>query len=196
MKDSIIFYRSFYEAIQDLQIEQQAQAYNAIFAYALDEQEPKLTGIVATVFKLIKPQLDANLQRYKNGAKGGRPKNLTETETKPNHNLTKTEHKPKPNQTITETEPNVNDNVNDNDNVNENHNHNVFFKVPPKKNDVFEYFKKHNVSKEIATKFWTYYESVGWMRNQLKITNWQSAADYWMTRVDKSTGSINYATPD
>ena len=172
MKDSIVFYRSFYEAIQDLQIEQQAQAYNAIFAYALDEQEPKLTGIVATVFKLIKPQLDANLQRYKNGAKGGRPKNLTETE------------------------PNVNDNVNDNDNVNENHNHNVFFKVPPKKNDVFEYFKKHNISKEVATKFWTYYESVGWMRNQLKITNWQSAADYWMTRVDKSTNSINYATPD
>jgi len=115
MKDSIVFYRSFYEAIQDLQIEQQAQAYNAIFAYALDAQEPKLTGIVATVFKLIKPQLDANLQRYKNGAKGGRPKNLTETETKPNHNLTKTEHKPKPNQTITETEPNVNVNVNDND---------------------------------------------------------------------------------
>jgi len=81
MRDSIVFYRSFYEAIQDLPIEQQAQAYNAIFAYSLDESEPKLTGVVSTVFKLIKPQLDANQKRYTNGNKGGRPKNQTITET-------------------------------------------------------------------------------------------------------------------
>lgn len=194
MKDSIVFYRSFYEAIQDLPTEQQAQAYNAIFAYALDEQEPKLTGIVATVFKLIKPQLDANLQRYKNGAKGGRPKNLTETETKPNHNLTKTKHKPKPNLDITETEPNVN--VNDNVNENENENENVFRASPPKKNEVLRYFQSKGMESEQAMKFYNFYDSVGWVRNNVKIKNWEAAADYWISKQDKPKPSLKYGTLD
>jgi hypothetical protein len=88
MRDSVVFYRSFFEAIQDLAPDQQAEAYNAIFSYSLDEKEPKLKGVVSTVFKLIKPQLDANQKRYENGNKGGRPKNQTETKVKPNHNQT------------------------------------------------------------------------------------------------------------
>ena len=60
------------------------------------------------MFKLLKPQLDANTRRYENGCKGGRPK--------------KTEEKPKENQN--ETKPKRNDNVNVNVNDNENHNDN------------------------------------------------------------------------
>ncbi len=171
MRDSIVFYRSFYEAIQDLPIEQQAQAYNAIFAYSLDESEPKLTGVVSTVFKLIKPQLDANQKRYTNGNKGGRPKNQTITEHKPNHN-----------QTITETEPNVNDN--DNVNVNGNDKDNVLWAAPQKK-QVIDYFADAKMSKEQALAFYNYYDSANWMRNKTKITNWKSAADFWISKADQ-----------
>lgn len=123
-RNSIIFYRSFYEAIKDLEPEAQAQTYNAIFEYSLNFNEVVLNGLPRTIFTLIKPQLEANHKRYKNGKRGGRPAEteITEEEPNDNQNLTKpiTKEEPKPNQTVTETEPNknVNDNVNENENKN------------------------------------------------------------------------------
>ena len=69
MRDSAIFYRSFYEAIKELDPVLQAQVYSAVFEYALNFNEVELTGIAKTVFTLIKPQLDANNKRYNNGTK-------------------------------------------------------------------------------------------------------------------------------
>ncbi len=106
MRDSTIFYRSFYEAVRELSLEQQGAIYNAIFEYSLNDSEPTLTGICKTVFTLIKPQLDANNKRYQNGKRGGK------REPNPNQNVTKPE--PKVNQNRTKPEPNVNDNVNEN----------------------------------------------------------------------------------
>ena len=140
-RESFVFYRSFYEGIKELPRDIQGEVLTAIMEYGLngvttENQKP----ITKAMFALIKPQLDANNQRFENGKRGGRPKadcNQTETETKPNHNQTETETKPNHNQTETETKPNhnqtetkpkpnhnqtetkpkpnVNDNVNDND---------------------------------------------------------------------------------
>lgn len=74
MKESFIFYRSFYEAIEDLPDEEQLKTYKAIFKLALNDEEVSLDGMPNTIFKLIKPQLKANNDRYENGKKGGRPK--------------------------------------------------------------------------------------------------------------------------
>ena len=103
-RDSIIFYRSFYEAITELPIEIQGSIYTAIFEYSLNFNEVVLEGLPKTIFTLIKPQLDANNKRYKNGLKGGRNK----------QGETKTE--PKLNQNETKTEANKNDNENENEN--------------------------------------------------------------------------------
>lgn len=112
-RDSFIFYRSFYEAIKDLDKTKQLEVYNAIFEYSLNFKEPSLKGISSTVFKLILPQLKANNNRYHNGkkgaehgAKGGRPNNPKETPKKPLNNPKLTPNK------------NVNDNVNVNKNEN------------------------------------------------------------------------------
>ena len=118
-RESFIFYRSFYEGIKELPRDIQGEVLTAIMEYGLngvttENQKP----ITKAMFALIKPQLDANNQRFENGKRGGRPKadcNQTETETKPNHNQTETKLKPNHNQTETKPEPNVNDNVNDND---------------------------------------------------------------------------------
>lgn len=107
MRDSLIFYRSFYESIKELPLEAQTQVYNAIFEYSLNLEEVELSGIAKAVFTLIKPQLDANIKRYENGKKGGRKKAEKETEQEPN-----------PNQKETKTKANYNDNVNDNVNIN------------------------------------------------------------------------------
>lgn len=60
MRDSFIIYRSFYEAICDLDATDQAQVFKAICEYSLNFEDIELTGIAKTIFRLIKPQLDAN----------------------------------------------------------------------------------------------------------------------------------------
>ena len=110
MRNSFVFYRSFYEVFSDLSKKDKLIIFDAICEYALNDVEPTLNGAPAIVFKLLKPQVDANNRRYENGKKGGRPK----------ANLDETKPKPKQNQNVTTTEPNVNVNVNVNDNVNVN----------------------------------------------------------------------------
>lgn len=107
MRDSFIFYRSFYEAAQDLEDSDRLKFYDALLEYALNGSETLTERSSArAVFKSVRPQIDVNNQRYENGKKGGRPKNQTITKPKPKRNQTKT--KPKPNVNV-----NVNDNAND-----------------------------------------------------------------------------------
>lgn len=109
MRDSFIFYRSFAEAMKELEPEDKATLLEAIINYALDGKQPACTGAAKGMFHLIKPQIDANNKRYENGKKGGRPRNQN-----------KTKEEPKQNQDKTKIKPNVNENVNDNENVNGN----------------------------------------------------------------------------
>ena len=49
--------------------------YKAITAYVFEGVEPELaTDYERLAWRLIRPQLDANLRRYINGCKGGAPK--------------------------------------------------------------------------------------------------------------------------
>ncbi len=96
MRDGFVFYRSFFESFSDLSKKDKLILFDAICNYALNDIDPELTGTPAAMFKLLKPQVDANNRRYENGKKGGRPKaNQTETKTKPNDNQTETKTKPK-----------------------------------------------------------------------------------------------------
>lgn len=113
-KDSFVFYRSFFEALQDLKDKERLKVYDAICDLALNENDTKLTGIAKTIFTLIRPQILSNTKKYKDGQKGaqygklgGRPKK----EKTPVGLLKET--------------PNVNENVNENDNANVNVNDNV-----------------------------------------------------------------------
>ena len=82
-KESFVFYRSFYEAIQMLPSEDRLQIYDAISELALNGNQTETTGYASVVMKLIEPQILANNRKYKNACKGGRPKNQTETKPKP-----------------------------------------------------------------------------------------------------------------
>ena len=117
-RESFVFYRSFYEGIKELPRDIQGEVLTAIMEYGLngvttENQKP----ITKAMFALIKPQLDANNQRFENGRlgaehgkKGGRPK-----KEKPQENPNQTPKKPQENPNLTPN-VNVNDNVNDNDN--------------------------------------------------------------------------------
>ena len=96
MRDSFIFYRSFYEAIKDLPRDIQGEVYTAIMEYGLNGTTTEnLKPLARSIFTLIKPILDFGNKQYLNGIKGGRPKkekpkqNPDETQTKPNQNPNK-----------------------------------------------------------------------------------------------------------
>lgn len=72
MRDSFIFYGSFYEAIVDLPDEERLKCYDMICEYALLNKIPEVKGIAKSIFTLIKPNIDASIKRRKYGAKGGR----------------------------------------------------------------------------------------------------------------------------
>ena len=105
-RDSIVVYRSFYEAAKALGDKEELQLYRAIFEFGLDHKNIEMEPMAAAMFKLIQPQLEANYKKWQNGLRGGRPKQE------------ESEDKPKANQKESKDEPN--DNVNGNDNVNAN----------------------------------------------------------------------------
>ena len=107
-RDTFIFYRSFKESMSDLSDTDKLIMYEAITDYSLDMKEPELTGFPKALFSLIRPFLDANTQRWKNGCKGGAPKGNK------NNRFSKstTEVQPEVNQSTTEVQANKDKNVN------------------------------------------------------------------------------------
>lgn len=105
MRDSFVFYRSYAEAMKELDTDQKSALLDAICMYALDCIEPEINGVVRALFALIKPQIDSNNVRYENGKKGGAPRGNQNAAKQPK--TTKNNLK----------QPNVNANVNDNANV-------------------------------------------------------------------------------
>ena len=91
MRDNMLIYRSFYEAIKLLPLEDQAEVWNAIFELGLNENEIELNGVSKTVMLLIKPQIEANIRRFKNGSKDKRKQSVSEIEAKHKQNVSKVE---------------------------------------------------------------------------------------------------------
>ena len=108
MRDSVLFYRSFYEAIQTLPDEERLKAYEYIIGYGLNGAEPEAGSAAYGIYIMAKAQVDANNKRFLNGSRGGRPK----TKEKPNDNQKETKNEPNGNQTVTKTKPKEKDKVN------------------------------------------------------------------------------------
>jgi hypothetical protein len=66
-RSNMLFYRGFYEAIEHLNFEEKGMVYSAIFNYGLNFVEPELPNHLKTIFMLLRPQLDANIKKFKNG---------------------------------------------------------------------------------------------------------------------------------
>ena len=91
-RESFVFYRSFYDAINKCPADSRLILYEAITRYALDGIEPRFKGILDLVWTLVKPQLDANWKRYLNGFKGGAPVGNQNAVKQPKNNQKTTTH--------------------------------------------------------------------------------------------------------
>ena len=75
MADGFVFYRSFADALDELDPEIFKEIMQAVYRYALDGIEPEdLSAMGKLAFSLIRPQIDANAVRRSHGQNGGRPK--------------------------------------------------------------------------------------------------------------------------
>ena len=113
MRNSFVFYSSWWEAIKNLPRDVQGDVLTAIIEYGLyGETTEQLKPIAKAMLAMAKSQIDINNQRFENGKKGGRPK--------PENNQEGAKQKPNYNQNQTKEEPNNNLINNDNVNVNAN----------------------------------------------------------------------------
>lgn len=175
-RNSIVFYRSFFEAMKELDATTKSQVFDAIMEFSFSANEIELNGIAKTVFILIKPQLQANMRRYENGMKPKRKQaNEKQDESKP--------------------ETNVNANVNEN--VNEKKKERF---VAPSLEEVEQFFSENNFKLETARNAFHYYNEANWKDSRGKsIQNWkQKMRGVWFKDENKNVSSSTrtvYTTP-
>ena len=193
-RESFVFYRSFHEAISEIEDKAlRMDCFNAIVKYGLYGIEPEDDNpMVQMVFKLVKPQLDANNKRYENGRKGaefgklgGRPRKIPIGDNDKNP------------LGVSSDTPNVNVNVNVNDNVNEN----VKDKkeksgtkttrfTPPTVDEVREYCNERQNQVD-ANRFVDFYASKGWKVGSQSMKDWKACVRTWERRDAHSSGKVS-----
>lgn len=83
MKESFLLYKSFYDPIKELSIEDKGHLLDAIFKYQIEGIEPMNTSRIYMPFMFFKNQFRLDDAKYQkivernklNGSKGGRPRN-------------------------------------------------------------------------------------------------------------------------
>lgn len=160
------FYRSYYEAVRELPKKEQCAVMLAICAYALDEEEPNLTGTAKAIFSLVRPTLDASRRKAASGKAGGERKQ-TESKTEANCKQTAREK----------------ENKKENKNKKENECYtpkppNGRF-IPPTVEEVAEYCRQRGSSVD-PQQFVDHYTANGWkVGGRGAMKDWQAAVRTW-----------------
>ncbi len=203
--NSFIFYRSFYEAVAELEDRELAACMRALCEYGLNDVERCDSMIAEIVLKMAKPQMDANLERRKNGSKGGRPK---ATEQKKNHRFSEggaEENHRLEEETAAgaEEKPNENGNENENEKGNEKENGNgngngkgrastpaeTTTFSPPSLTEVSGYCREMGYGID-AAHFIDYYTGNGWMVGKNRMQDWKAVIRNWARQdAEKQKGA-------
>lgn len=72
MAGKFAFFESFWEAAKDLDDKNRLAFYDAIADYAFTGAEPEFKGVMSTIWKLVKPNIDSSLKGQQTGRSGGR----------------------------------------------------------------------------------------------------------------------------
>lgn len=75
------FFASFYEAASDMGDSDRLAFYDGICRYVFEGEDPRFDGLLAIVWKLVKPNVDSSINGQKAGSKGGRGHKKTPAET-------------------------------------------------------------------------------------------------------------------
>ena len=185
-KKSFVMYESWGAAIEKMSNEQAGELIKAIYAYQKDPDAVPEDPALAFVFELIKQQLDADSQRYKEacaarseaGKKGGRPK-----ENASDKKQMVSEESKKSKCFSEKAKKADNDNEYDND-LKENTLEGVKEKrfAPPTLENVSEYCREMGYTNVDAVCFINFYTSNGWMVGKNRMKDWKAAVRNWDRR--------------
>lgn len=184
MKESFVFYKSFYEAIRALQPDAQLEIYNALCIQNFSDEKYIFNDKVAeAMYLLMQPNIEASYKRYKqnkiNGEKGGAPFGNQNARKYPKT----TEKQPKNNLDI-----DIDLNIDNNKDLNsecENTQH-----TTPTLSELCSYCRENDMSGFDYENFYNYYESNGWInKNGTPIKNWKAKVNYWY-KNDLESGKI------
>lgn len=202
-KESFVFYRSFFDAIEEMPKKYQLAIYRAIAEYALDNKEPTLCGASSALWKSFRPQIDSSAKRYMNAKKGakdgqkgaeygrlgGRPKKTQEGEKKPP--LRGIGENPLLSENQNPLNVNDNDNVNVNVNVNVDADANDNDNAPqdgavsqsgstPTYQDIMKECREQGYRVSIASKFFMFYDKSQWKTKEGEpVRDWQKMLRIW-----------------
>lgn len=175
MNDSFVFYKSFYEAASELDGSDRLEFYDALTQYAITGEEPDIKSAVArAMFKMARPQIDANEKRREDGKKGaefgklgGRPKKENPIGVIDENPIG-----------VIEKTPNVNVNANANVNAKDKKEGRM---TRPTVEEVRSYCRERQYNVD-ADAFMAFYDSNGWKVGKNPMRDWKACVRTWESR--------------
>lgn len=170
------FYRSFWEAVKALPPKDRNAVLNAICAYALDGEEPRLSGVQNSIFILVRPTLDTSARKAENGKVGGSKAeaNAKQTESKTEAKRKQTEsEKEKEGEIEKEGEKEIEI---ENECYIKARNNTRF--VRPTLDEVKAYCAERHNGVD-AERWMAYYEANGWKVGKNAMKDWRAAVRTW-----------------
>lgn len=191
------FYASFFDAVSRIKKKaDRADAYDAICAYALREEEPdfsKMSDAAQIAFLLIKPNLDSSRRKAKSGKDGGSKKaNGKQNESKPEANSKQEEHESEKEKEI-EKEGEIENECYPPTPLPGGTKAKRF--IPPTVDEVAAYCQERGNSLD-PDAFVDFYASKGWMVGKNSMKDWKAAVRTWERSEGRGTsGAGNRVQP-
>lgn len=186
IREAFTFYRSFRDAVDMTNKEEQLVLYKAIADYALDGIEPDVStlGVLGQLcWTAISPNIKSGRRNYINGCNGGAPEGNCNAKKQPKNNPNSTEKQP--GQTSTKNKNrNKTKNKNDEESIEKVATKRTTF-VAPSLQEVSDYISEKGYTVD-ARQFVDFYESKGWMVGSSKMKDWRAAVRTWTRRQNPS----------
>lgn len=207
------FFRSFRDAVEMTDRDDQLVLYKAIADYALDGLEPDISALGALgrlCWTAIQPNIKSGIIRYQNGCNGGAPIGNRNAKKQPKNNQDST--KIQPGNNLKTTYPLKNENEDEDKNEDEkikklsieskesaDKPRRVASKraafVAPSLEIVKDYFSTIKGTPTDAECFHDYFTANGWRTGKNPIKDWKAAARNWMRRKSEFNTTIQKQTP-
>lgn len=186
------WYRSYYDALKEIPAEEFRDIVLAVCAYALDGEEPELSGVARAIFTLIRPTLEVGRSKAENRSRAEQtPRSAEQTGNRPEQTKNKPEQtQNKRKQTDNKPEQTRKEKEKEKEREKESENDSYCSPPPPSASKRFVPPTLAEVQSYVAQRqspvdpqgFIDFYASKGWMVGKTPMKDWKAAcrnAETW-----------------